>query len=242
MSKSQTEPQPTIKLKIKAAPIMADSRDMVVVHRMFRRQFGAIPALVHGVGVGDVAQAAVVADHVEWMVRFLHSHHEGEDMMVWPRLLERCPAAIDPLIFTMESQHVGLAEALDSLAASSVAWRRSAAEPEREALADAATALLARIAEHLDLEELKILSLIDAHLTEKEWKQVGGSGLKTMKFGQLTVAFGMILDQASPEQVAIMRATIPAAPWAVFSLVGPRSYARYSRRLAGTQVPAPAHA
>jgi hemerythrin-like domain-containing protein len=214
---------------------MADSRDMIVVHRMFRRQFGAIPALVHGVAAGDLAGAAVVADHVEWMVRFLHSHHEGEDMMVWPRLLERCPADVDPLIFTMESQHVGLAEALDSLAAGSVEWRRSAAEPEREALAGAATALLDRIAEHLDLEELKVLSLIDRHLTEKEWKQVGGSGLKTMKFGQLTVAFGMILDQASPDQVAIMRNTIPSAPWAIFSLLGPRSYARYARRLQGTQ-------
>jgi hemerythrin-like domain-containing protein len=214
---------------------MADSRDMIVVHRMFRRQFASIPGLVHGVAAGNTAGAAVVADHVEWMVRFLHSHHEGEDMMVWPRLLERCPADVDPLIFTMESQHVGLAEALDSLAASSVEWRRSAAEPDREALTAAATALLDRIAEHLDLEELKVLSLIDRHLTEKEWKQVGGSGLKTMKFAQLTVAFGMILDQASPDQVAIMRNTIPSAPWAIFALLGPRSYTRYTRRLQATQ-------
>jgi hemerythrin-like domain-containing protein len=226
------------KVRTRSAPIMADSRDMIVVHRMFRRQFGAIPALVHGVAAGDTRGAAVVADHVEWMVRFLHSHHEGEDMMVWPRLLERCPADVDPLIFTMESQHVGLAEALDSLAAESVAWRRSAAEPQREALAKAATALLVRIAEHLDLEELKVLSLIDRHLTEKEWKQVGGSGLKTMSFGQLRVAFGMILDQATPDQVAIMRSTIPSAPWAVFSLLGPRSYVRYARRLERTQIPA----
>jgi hypothetical protein len=51
------------------------------------------------------------------------------------------------------------------------------------------------------------------YLTEKEWKQVGGWGLKKMSFGQLKVAFGMILNDASPEQVQIMRDTIPRAPW-----------------------------
>jgi hemerythrin-like domain-containing protein len=210
---------------------MADSRDMLVVHDMFRREFAAIPGLVSGVDEGDDVQVAVVADHVEWMVMFLHTHHEGEDMLVWPRLVERCPAEAEPLIFTMESQHHGLALALDSLAAQAVEWRRTSAMQEREALAGAATELLMRIAEHLDLEELKVLSLIDTYLTEKEWKEVGGSGLKSMSFGQLQVAFGAILHDATREQVKIMRDVIPRPAWIVFSLLGPRAYARHTRRL-----------
>lgn len=43
---------------------MADSRDMFVVHDMFRRQFKAIPGLVSEVPEGDAAQVAIVAGHV----------------------------------------------------------------------------------------------------------------------------------------------------------------------------------
>jgi hemerythrin-like domain-containing protein len=218
--------------------LMADSRDMFVVHDMFRRQFKAIPGLVSGVPNGDAAQVAIVADHVEWMVTFLHAHHEGEDQNVWPRLLERLPGQTDPLIYTMEAQHQGLATALDDLAVKAAHWRTTSSGQERDALANGSTDLLLRIAEHLDMEEREVLPLIDKYLTEKEWKQVGGSGLKKMSFGQLKVAFGMILDGATPEQVTIMRDTIPRAPWMVFSLLGPPAYVKYAERLHRTHAPA----
>ena len=109
---------------------------------------------------------------------------------------------------------------------------------ERDVLAAAATELLGRIAEHLDMEEREVLPLIDKYLTEKEWKQVGGSGLKKMSFGQLKVAFGMILDGAGPEQVKIMRDTLPLPAWTFFSLTGPRAYVKYAERLHRADVPA----
>jgi hemerythrin-like domain-containing protein len=217
---------------------MADSRDMFVVHDMFRRQFDAIPGLVNEVPDGNAAQVAIVAGHVEWMVTFLHAHHEGEDENVWPRLLERLPGQTDPLIYTMEAQHEGLATGLDELAVKAAHWRMTAAAPERDALAGAATDLLLRIDEHLGMEEREVLPLIDKYLTEKEWKQVGGSGLKKMSFGQLKVAFGMILDGATPAQVTIMRDTIPRAPWMIFSLLGPPAYVKYAARLHTAHVPA----
>ena len=95
-----------------------------------------------------------------------------------------------------------------------------------------------RIAEHLDLGERKVLSLIDRYLTEKEWKEVGGHGLEMMSLGQLTVAFGMILSEATPQQAQIMRNTIPRAPWTLFSFIGPRAYVRYAARLRSADVSA----
>jgi hemerythrin-like domain-containing protein len=217
---------------------MADSRDMVVVHDMFRRQFTAIPGLVTGVAEGDSDQVTIVADHVVWMVAFLHSHHEGEDLLVWPKLLDRAPAETDPLIHTMESQHQGLAQALDDLEARSTDWRKTLGSRQRDALAVAATDLLVHIAEHLDLEEREVLPIIDAYLTAKEWAQVGGSGMKKMSFAKIKVAFGMILDGATPDQVQIMRNTLPRVPWTLFSLIGPRAYAKYNARLHPAAVPA----
>ena len=43
---------------------MADSRDMIVIHDMFRREFKAIPGLVSGVPGTDAAKVGIVADHV----------------------------------------------------------------------------------------------------------------------------------------------------------------------------------
>jgi hemerythrin-like domain-containing protein len=216
---------------------LADSRDMFVVHDMFRRQFKAIAGLVSEVPEGDTAQVAIVAGHVTWMVTFLHAHHEGEDLFVWPKLLERIPEKIDPLILTMEAQHAGLAKALDDLAVKAASWRNTSAIQERDALAGAASELLVLIAEHLGMEEREVLPLIDSYLTEKEWKKVGGSGLKKMSFGQLKVAFGMILDDAGPEQVKIMRDTLPLPAWTFFPLTGPRAYVKYAERLHPAHVP-----
>lgn len=210
---------------------MADSSDMIVIHQMFRREFKAIPALVSAVPDGDPAKVAIVADHVTRMVAFLHGHHQGEDELVWPRLLERIPGGIDPLIYTMEAQHEGLATALDALAAQAAQWRITSAAAERDAVAGAAADLLTRIAEHLDLEEREVLALIDQYLTKKEWDQVGGSGLKKFSFSELQVSFGMILNQATPAQVRIMRNVIPRVPWLLFSFLGPRAYVRYAARL-----------
>ena len=50
------------------------------------------------------------------------------------------------------------------------------------------------------------------YLTEKEWKQVVGPGLEKISFGQLKGAFGMILNDAAPEQAQITRDTIPRPP------------------------------
>jgi hemerythrin-like domain-containing protein len=217
---------------------MADSRDMIVVHDAFRREFNAIPGLVSKVPEGDGAQVAIVADHVVWMVTFLHAHHEGEDLLVWPKLLERGTAETNPLIHTMEAQHDGLYQALKNLEAKAVDWRKTSAVQERDALAGAATDLLLPIAEHLDLEEREVLPLIDKYLTEKEWKEIGGSGMKKMSFGQVKVAFGMILNDAKPEQVKIMQDTIPRAPWTIFSFLGPRAYVKYAERLHSANVSA----
>lgn len=210
---------------------MADSRDMVVVHNMFRREFSAIPTLVGNVALADAAKAATVADHITWMVTFLHAHHEGEDLLVWPKLLDRAPGETDPLIHLMEEQHLALASALDDLNAKAAAWRLIADAAGRDALTLAATTLLVQIDQHLSLEEREVLPIIDQYLTAKEWNEVGGSGLKKMRFGQIKVAFGMILNGAPLAQVQAMKDTLPRVPWTVFSLVGPRAYAKYAESL-----------
>ena len=46
-----------------AAPKLCDTSDMVIVHRMFRRECALLPQLVAAVPVGDAARAHTVAGH-----------------------------------------------------------------------------------------------------------------------------------------------------------------------------------
>ena len=96
---------------IPAGPL-ADVRDMYVVHRAFRREFGLLPDLIRDVISGDVARAEVVASHLDLVLAGLHMHHTGEDVVLWPLLVDRAAPSGD-LIATMEAQHHAVDEYAD---------------------------------------------------------------------------------------------------------------------------------
>ncbi|MGC4864800.1 hemerythrin domain-containing protein [Micromonospora sp. DT53] len=217
----------------------ADSRDMYAVHRVFRREFTNLPELIEAVADGDTRRAAVVADHLEFLVTFLHHHHQGEDELVWPRLLTRGTPEISPLVHTMESQHHALEGTLKQLAAAAGQWRTTATAASRDAVVGCARYLLTVLFEHLQLEEDQVLRLIDTYLTAAEWNQASEHTMKALKPGKLPVAFGMALYEADQETRDIMRSTIPAIPWFVFSALGPGAYKRYAKRVYGTATPKP---
>jgi hypothetical protein len=60
--------------------------DIVLVRRVFHREFRDVLALIEDVQAGDVARARVVGDHVVFLVSALHHHHMAEDELVWPTL------------------------------------------------------------------------------------------------------------------------------------------------------------
>src|SRR6185369_172960 len=84
-----------------------DVQEMVVIHRVFRRELTVIPRLVRSVPDGDAQRVRVVAEHAAFVLDFLHAHHSGEDELLWPLLLQRAaPSAT--LVRTMQEQHHGI--------------------------------------------------------------------------------------------------------------------------------------
>jgi hemerythrin-like domain-containing protein len=211
---------------------MADSRDMIGVHDAMRREFGALPALVAGVPAGDADGTAVVAGHVLMMVDFLHAHHTSEDDHVWPRLRERCPDDVGPLIETMDRQHAFIDGELKALAAGGRRWRASADATDRDAVADVAERLLPALHEHLALEEERILPLIDRHLTQREWKANAEASLGKVTVPRRLMMLGMALHGASEEQAQLLRAAVPAVVWHAGRPLGTRLYRAHRERLA----------
>jgi hypothetical protein len=68
-----------------------ETHDMVLVHRVFRREFAAAPDDVRAVAGGDTDRAEVLAGHVQMLLDVLHHHHRTEDDPLWSRLRERAP-------------------------------------------------------------------------------------------------------------------------------------------------------
>jgi iron-sulfur cluster repair protein YtfE (RIC family) len=96
----------------------SDAVDMLVVHRVFRREFHDMPRLISAVLTRDTARAKIVADHVTFMVAALHHHHAAEDDMVWPKLRSRAPAH-QAAVERMEEEHTEIAAAVDHVSRSS---------------------------------------------------------------------------------------------------------------------------
>ncbi len=208
-----------------------DTRDMLVVHQAFRREFRQALELVRGISPGGPARVRQVADHVTMLLQFLHLHHAGEDRLLWPKLLNRLPAEVAPTVELMERQHQAIHTLIKETTATATRWRSSFDDTERDRLAELLDRLMIELAEHLGAEEEQVLPLASRCLTQAEWDQLGEEGLGTLPKSQLPLAFGMLMKDADPEVIRGILANVPLIPRVVLPRIGPRVYARYTRRL-----------
>src|SRR5690242_10679526 len=111
-----------------------DVHEMVVVHRAFRREFPAAAELVRSTPEGDTRRAKVVADHLRLGLAGLHMHHTGEDIVLWPLLLERA-APSTGLVETMQAQHHAVDEQVEAITPALDAWEADPTKAKGEQLA-----------------------------------------------------------------------------------------------------------
>src|SRR5687768_1126493 len=141
-----------------ATTTLTDVHDMVVVHRVFRREFRLLPQLVREVAPGDTARAAVLAGWARMVLEGLHGHHTSEDELLWPKLLERCSPDAE-LVHRMETQHERVHDALERIGPALDRWEAEARPAVTEEVAAGFDDLRTALLEHLDEEEREILPM-----------------------------------------------------------------------------------
>ncbi len=203
---------------------------MVVVHRVFRREFGALPAYIRAVRAGDTDRAAVLAEHLKDILTGLHHHHETEDRMLWPLLLERASPEKD-LILTMEAQHERVAALIPAIEDLLPGWVAEAAPARGERIAALVAELSGELDAHLKQEEEEILPLVTRHVTVEEWESLGEAGRESIPKDKLLVSLGAILEEATPRERADFLAKLPLVARIVWMLVGRRQYAAATNRI-----------
>jgi hypothetical protein len=217
-----------------------DTRDMVVVHRMFRRLFRDGPALVRSVAPGDDEHRRFVVGHLLQLCGALHNHHRTEDEHLWDRLAAKAPAC-SIHIGLMRQQHAAMAVRLDAAEAALVAWRADGAAQQAAACEGAMAAVLESLQEHLGDEERRILPAASEALTQKEWDVLSrvarSEKVDVPDFVRSVspwVQLGLMLDGLDEHEAREARHVLPAPAIVLYRLVGRRRFAAYRRRLWGT--------
>jgi hemerythrin-like domain-containing protein len=206
--------------------------DMRLVHRVFRREFAAIPGLIAAVPDGDSARAKVVGDHLIFMLDALHNHHAAEDETVWPLLHNRVPARADD-IERMESQHSAIVGAVERVSADLSVWVGSPGGPTTHQLLEAVAELGAVVVDHLDDEELIAVPIIQEHLSQDEWDATvkRATAFLTSHPRLAIVQGGLVLDYASADERQTFMSGVPLVPRLLLRFLSPRMTASYRRRL-----------
>ncbi len=207
-----------------------DTRDMVVVHRIFRRELRLAPELVRATAHHDRQRAELVAEHVLQLVDLLHHHHVNEDQLLWPLLHDRAPMDAD-LVNTMERQHATVAARLAPVAPLTERWRAEPSAANRDVLAIVLESVLEPLVEHLDLEERAILPLVREHLTGAEYAQLGERARASIPKDRMPMVLGAMLEDATPAERQMMTAGMPRAAKVLWALVGRRRYRAATRAL-----------
>ena len=175
-----------------------------------------------------------MADHIDFAIAALHIHHEGEDELLYPKLIERVP---EQALKTeeVEHEHQLLRAALEDVSAACATWREQPSPQTGETLAAALDKLNAIAQRHLDDEEQNIVPLAAVTLSQQEWDAMGKHGLAQMPFNKRRLAFAMILEPLDDADRAYMKQFLPTPARMLYPLLIGRPWKKYASTLrAGT--------
>jgi len=113
-----------------------DVRDMAIVHRTFRNAYEESAKLVRAAPSPSPGRVTFLADHIDFGLAALHHHHEGEDELLYPELIQRVPEQA-PMTEQVEHEHLVIKTALEAASAACATWRQRPSAETGEALAAA---------------------------------------------------------------------------------------------------------
>jgi hemerythrin-like domain-containing protein len=211
-----------------AEPI--DVRDMAIIHRTFRNAYHESAQLVLAAPVPSPRRVTFLADHIDFGIAALHIHHEGEDVLLYPKLIQRVPEQA-PMTEQVDHEHQTIKTALDAASAACAAWRARPSAETGEALAAALDQVNSVVQTHLDDEEQKIVPLAAVTLTQQEWDALGKHGVAQIPRNKRAIAFGMILEPLDEADRAYMKNTLPTPVRMLYPLLIERPWKKYATTL-----------
>lgn len=211
-----------------AQPI--EVRDMRIVHATFRNAYDESARLVRANPTPSSERVTFLADHIDFGIAMLHHHHESEDALLYPKLIERAPEQA-ATTQEVEHQHLDVTSAINAASTACTAWRRQPSAQTGETLAASLEYLNSTLQPHLDDEEKKIVPLAAITLTQEEWDEMGEHSRATIPRNKMPVAFGMLLEPLDDDDRTYMKAQLPAPVRLLFPILIQRPWTKYAQTL-----------
>jgi hemerythrin-like domain-containing protein len=204
----------------------ADTRMMGVVHSALRRDLVRVGLILGTPQAAEPARRTALAEHLLWMMRFLHEHHSGEDEGLYPLVQRRNPASAD-LLERMDADHASIAPAMAALTAAAKHHLTDRTSPD-STLQRAVDQLSAVLLPHLEREELEMMPVVAASITEGEWRSWDQEfNIKPKGLSTLAEQAHWVLDGLDEESSDHVRHLVPPVPrFILITLLG----GRYRRR------------
>jgi hemerythrin-like domain-containing protein len=207
-----------------------DASDMLIVHRVFRRELALLPRMVEVTRPHDVRRIAEVGAWAGLITGVLHHHHENEDELLWPRLLERAPMDAR-LVQRMEAQHAVVAGVLAQVDDLLLRWMERGDEVSRNQLAVVLAQVGPALRDHLAEEEAFILPMVERHLTAAEYGELGERGRAALPQETAMLFLGAMLEEATQREEQAVLAEMPMPARAAWTVAGRRAYGKAMRSL-----------
>ncbi len=202
-------------------PVRPDTSEMAAVHKVFRSSLDSAPEFIASAKADD-ARRALIADYYSNVLSFLEVHHDGEEELLFPLLAERAPQHRDRFDLALSQHHDALA-ALKTSNGALAAWQDKG-DPEAANLEVSLGALDEILSAHLDMEESEIMPLAADHVTVEEWGMLPAHGFANFKGDKVWLILGLIRENFSDEQRAIMLAHMPPPAVQMWETMGEASF------------------
>lgn len=207
------------------------------VHRFFLWAYDEAPGLVRSVPAGDTDRAAYVGEVLGNFDKVLHVHHEGEDLLMYPRLSERAPACALHVAQMLE-HHRQVTQRLQSIEPVRLRWLETGDRKTGEELAERYEDLKSLLNVHLRREVTEVMPAVDRVMTEKEIDALGQHGVEQFDKKFLVGYLGMVLATNPPADRKELFNEIPAPVRLAYKLVGRRMYRKqYATLFPGRPIP-----
>lgn len=208
-----------------------DTHEMVLIHRVIRREFGQLPRLFRS-AAGNRTRSKLVGAHAKEMLEFLHTHHTGEDELLFPLLRKR--TTLDPeLMDRMDAQHAAVDAAVTAIAADLPEWTASANPAAGERMASVIDATMPTLIDHLAEEEQQLLPIVAVTLTQREWDALGKHGMSAIPLTRRLVMLGHITEETDDAERQRFLQVVPAPARLAYKLIGHRQFTRETAAIRG---------
>jgi hemerythrin-like domain-containing protein len=146
----------------------ADTQMMGIVHSALRRDLVRVGLVLGTPAAAEPARRTAIAEHVLWLMRFLHDHHSGEDDGLYPLVVRRNPDSAD-LVEQMDADHSSITPAMEALESVAKQHLTDPTAPD-SALTAAVDRLCEVLFPHLEREERDMMPVVSASITQGEWQ------------------------------------------------------------------------